>query len=240
LVCDVGAVYDPATLRFDHHQREFTDFFSPSFQNSKLSSAGLIYKHFGKEILTNILALESESSTSEASSSLSAIVDCFYDKIYKDFMEHIDAIDNGVSVSSTGEVKYHISTTLSARVNHLNPAWNEPFTAETLNESFKQAMLLTGNEFFSYVIDLYRSWWPARSVIANGLSKRYEEIEENTQGNIIVLSIACPWKDHLFDLEEKVESSFLLPLLFDCVLFFLSFALFLSFVFVVRVIVFFI
>ena len=43
IVVDVGAVYDEAMLRFDHHQRGFTEVFGHGFE-TKLSSAGLVYK----------------------------------------------------------------------------------------------------------------------------------------------------------------------------------------------------
>jgi hypothetical protein len=36
----------------------------------------------------------------------------------------VDAIDNGVD-QAEGELKYRISTNLSARVGQLNPSWNE-------------------------------------------------------------------------------------------------------------------
>jgi uncharacterized UPF0160 family protein len=54
IVVDVGGVYDPATQRYDHHQRGFTETFSPSYK-IKLSSAGLVYKHYGKRVLSQIL-----------------------------------------------------------------------------------------------------------------------------------------------------------------------------------------
>ena len=43
IVVDVGAVYDVATNRFDHHQITFTNKFDDNHK-IKLSSAGLIYK----------------------------------------------------------------------------------------------------------------------------------------------------------------------------------------------------
>lgn len=43
VVIDVGAEYDPARNRFDHHQRGFSEVFGHGF-TTKLSSAGLIYK----------------------------------------------------------------------------------------------------------------------------------------------------------------------------------------------------
>lgn len=38
-------------------------------------------------------------------------------------MEEVDAVDNGIS-QCDGEARYAVSTTLSARVSHLNPRWN--------------------------------------------------------------------------------------------------------------------
>lgn len=40
---DVGGVYDSSQDRYDHHQKGFDEVFGHGF-NSKLSSAGLIYK----------------------------------------------------------------------------------------------------------------------------------------------------------------------------------------------------
>ncbi len=42
-VLDVGGIYDPATDRYDHHQRGFEQAFGHGFV-TKLSSAGLVYK----------------------------------------------------------------------------------------------------------------------------------------------------------------------------------------------------
>lgn len=40
---DVGAVYDPERLRFDHHRKEFYETFDEAHRIN-LSSAGLIWK----------------------------------------------------------------------------------------------------------------------------------------------------------------------------------------------------
>ena len=53
VVIDVGAVYEPENNRFDHHQREFAEIFGHGFV-TKLSSAGLVYKHFGKAVQVDI------------------------------------------------------------------------------------------------------------------------------------------------------------------------------------------
>jgi uncharacterized UPF0160 family protein len=51
MLVDVGAVFDESRLRFDHHQRGFTETFSSDHKATILSSAGLIYKFFGRDVL---------------------------------------------------------------------------------------------------------------------------------------------------------------------------------------------
>ncbi|VDN17711.1 unnamed protein product [Dibothriocephalus latus] len=58
IVVDVGSVFDAASNRFDHHQPSFKltikDFHPKLEPAVKLSSAGLIYAHFGKRVITEI------------------------------------------------------------------------------------------------------------------------------------------------------------------------------------------
>lgn len=49
IVVDVGAVYDESKQLFDHHQRGFTEVFGHGF-NTKLSSAGLVYKSVNSRV----------------------------------------------------------------------------------------------------------------------------------------------------------------------------------------------
>ena len=190
IVVDVGAEYDANALRFDHHQREFTGVLDP--WKTKLSSAGLVYKHYGKEIITEILkSCKDVQVTSD-------FVDICYRKVYEGFMEHVDAIDNGISVSDEPP-KYHVSTTLSNRVGHLNPAWNQPNTPEAFNAGFVQAMVLTGSEFIACVERLAMQWWPARSIVQKAVDERFTH---HSSGSILVLDSQCPWKDHLFEIEK--------------------------------------
>ncbi|CAH1268595.1 C12orf10 [Branchiostoma lanceolatum] len=59
IVVDVGGQYDPATHRYDHHQRSFNETMNSLVPDkpwvTKLSSAGLVYLHFGQEIIANML-----------------------------------------------------------------------------------------------------------------------------------------------------------------------------------------
>nr|XP_025667695.1 UPF0160 protein MYG1, mitochondrial isoform X2 [Arachis hypogaea] len=56
-VVDVGGVYDPKRHRYDHHQRGFDEVLGHGFA-TKLSSAGLVYKHYGLEIIAKVLQLD--------------------------------------------------------------------------------------------------------------------------------------------------------------------------------------
>lgn len=131
--------------------------------------------------------------------------------MYADFIEHIDAIDNGRSVAD-GVLHYKISSTLSNRVGHLNPAWNEAQTNEIQNDRFKQAISLTGSEFVQAAQSLVNTWWPARSIVHDALASR---MEVHASGKIIMLSQCCPWKDHLFELEKEVGANVLYALFQD-------------------------
>ncbi len=54
----------------------------------------------------------------------------------QDFIEAIDAIDNGIS-QYPKDIKalYKNRTDLSSRVGHLNPAWNQSVDAQTVDVS---------------------------------------------------------------------------------------------------------
>ncbi|NXA43840.1 MYG1 protein, partial [Eudromia elegans] len=118
VVVDVGGEYDPARHRYDHHQRSFTHSMRclrpDKPWSTKLSSAGLVYCHFGTQILSGLLGQPEDGP----------VVTALYDKLYENFVEEIDAVDNGIA-QCDGEPRYAVTTTLSARVSHLNPRWND-------------------------------------------------------------------------------------------------------------------
>ncbi len=92
IVVDVGGVYDPSTHRYDHHQRSFGQTLSSLLPNKqstiKLSSAGLIFAHFGHQIIANLLNWDKNDDKT----------DVVFDKVYENFVQEIDAIDNGIDI----------------------------------------------------------------------------------------------------------------------------------------------
>ncbi|KAK3246821.1 hypothetical protein CYMTET_42441 [Cymbomonas tetramitiformis] len=192
VVIDVGGVYDPETQRYDHHQRGFTEEFGHGFV-TKLSSAGLVYKHYGREIVASQLGLKEDDP----------MLETVYLRVYKSFMEAIDGIDNGIQQYDTEQpARYQNHTGLSARVGSLNPNWNEEYNATVLMTQFLKAVELSGSEFTESVNYIGKVWLPARTHVKEALDKRFEN---DPSGKIIKLETFCPWKEHLFLLEEELD-----------------------------------
>ncbi|XP_022909703.2 MYG1 protein C27H6.8 [Onthophagus taurus] len=198
IVVDVGHIYDPKLKRFDHHQRDFEHTLStihPEMIKNKtitLSSAGLIYAHYGMEILSEIFKNIDFVATTEC-------LKCLYLGVYDGFIEEIDAIDNGVPLVD-GITPYKISTHLSARVSKLNPAWNST-SQEKSDELFLKAMALTGREFIEKVVELATIWWPGREIVKTAILNRFNY---HTSGEVIKLERRCPWQMHLLALEKEM------------------------------------
>ncbi|KAJ1378767.1 Metal-dependent protein hydrolase [Sesbania bispinosa] len=179
-VVDVGGVYDPLQHRYDHHQRNFNQVFGYGF-TTKLSSAGLVYKHFGLEIIAKVLELDEAHPH----------VHHLYPAIYRNFVEAIDAVDNGVNqYDLNAPPKYAINTSLPSRIKRLNLGWlDSDWSSYAENEAFHQAMALAGGEFLENVNYYAKSWLPARSIVMECLAAR-ETVDSS--GEIMKLNQSCP------------------------------------------------
>ncbi|WVQ80700.1 hypothetical protein IAT38_002805 [Cryptococcus sp. DSM 104549] len=194
IVVDVGGVYSPSTNRYDHHQRGFSEVFGAGgFDRTKLSSAGLVYKHFGKEIIAKRLGVSVEDEK----------VEVLWFQLYSELIESVDGIDNGVNISST-PLAYTQRTDLSSRVKRLNPNWNEPTSDEIYDARFQEASKITGEEFLGQLDYFAFAWLPARDIVQAALDKR---TEVDPSGGIVVFDKSAPWKDHLFTLEPTLPAT---------------------------------
>ncbi|KAL2198177.1 metal-dependent protein hydrolase [Corynascus similis CBS 632.67] len=206
-VVDVGGEYDPARNLFDHHQRTFATSF-PGRQ-TKLSSAGLVYMHFGRGIIARRLGQSEDSEQ----------VGMVWRKIYESFVEALDAHDNGIGVYNAAALaaaglqkKFSDGGfTLGAMVGRLNPNWNDPVpedpvaAQEAEDKKFELASQRIGEEFDRDLDYFTRAWLPAREVVAEAFATRQEH---DSQGRIMVLKRqSAPWKDHLYSLEEEQPES---------------------------------
>ncbi|KAF2117864.1 metal-dependent protein hydrolase [Lophiotrema nucula] len=202
-VVDVGAEYDSGKNRYDHHQREFTTVFPG--HNTKLSSAGLVYMHFGKDVIQAVTGLEPGQD-----------LDILFEKIYTDFIEAFDANDNGVNVIAPKDLEaanltkkfedrgFSIASVVSRynygpKVAEYELATKEQQQAEE-DARFARASLFVGEQFRLEVEDRARAWLPARKVVAEAYAKR---LEYDPQGRILVLPDGMPWADHLYGLEKE-------------------------------------
>lgn len=208
-VVDVGGQYDVENRRFDHHQREFTTTFPG--HTTKLSSAGLVFMHLGRSVISHSTGLAEDSE------------ECgiLHEKLYNDFIEAFDANDNGISAYDTTKLQdLGVSKRFNDRgfsiasvVNRFNYAHDDvgattstEQTAEQIqaeeDSRFLMASAFTGMQFDSELSDTFHSWLPARRIIAEAFATRSQY---DPEGRILVLPYCkegLPYHDHLFKLEK--------------------------------------
>lgn len=183
VVCDTGFVYDHEKRRYDHHQPSFSKTFPGS--DIPLSSCGVIYLHFGKEIVANILARNNRD--------VGEHVEYLYKSMYSQFIEEVDAHDNGVEqYSEYTEQVYTFHTGISARIAMLNT-----------DGSFHEAVQLIGGEFEEVLIRMFDSEIPAIACVKEAFDRR---MEVDPSGRIIILEEPCSFQNHLKDLEEETNA----------------------------------
>eukprot|EP00747_Dinoflagellata_sp_TGD_P178932 gnl/TRDRNA2_/TRDRNA2_28873_c0_seq1.p1 gnl/TRDRNA2_/TRDRNA2_28873_c0~~gnl/TRDRNA2_/TRDRNA2_28873_c0_seq1.p1 ORF type:complete len:368 (-),score=85.01 gnl/TRDRNA2_/TRDRNA2_28873_c0_seq1:74-1177(-) len=189
IVVDVGGTYEPEKHRYDHHQKTFTGTYSEAYSEIKLSSAGLVYKHFGPKVVEALCGPLSESASA-------AIISKTYDSLIRE----LDALDNGVQIADAP--RYRFVTHLGARVGRLNPSWQEPSSPEVENGRFKEALQIAAQELCEVICGYSTGWLPARSIVEEALDKRKDV---HVSGEVLKLGRFCPWQEHLFDLEAEEE-----------------------------------
>lgn len=209
-VVDVGGIYDDSRRRYDHHQREFVTTFPE--HHTKLSSAGLVYMHYGKAIIAQHTKLPMDHPD----------VELLFQKLYDDFVEAIDANDNGISkydsnkLEAAGiEEKFKTGgITLPAMVGDMNyedPA-NPGITRATTEDPqaeedyrFGQASALMGNAFLRKLHGAATAWLPARAVVKTAFEQRSSH---HPSGQLLALPKAgIPWKEHLYNIEQEAGLS---------------------------------
>ncbi|XP_017088658.2 MYG1 protein C27H6.8 [Drosophila bipectinata] len=201
IIVDVGGEYDHGKKWYDHHQKTFGETLKSvrpelgkEFDVIRLSSAGLVYSHYGERVIQSILQKERGIQLTPQNLHLAFV------QIYRNFISELDAIDNGVPMFEGGEPVYKISTHLSARIGKLNPSWHE--TGVDIEQRFNQAMDAAGREFVQNVIEVSCSWIAARDHVREAL-----ELAKSVypSGEILFLKTFCPWKAHLADLEKEYQ-----------------------------------
>lgn len=207
LVCDVGGEYNTTTLRFDHHMKEFNESYSDKFK-IKLSSAGLVYKHYGKDIVISFLKAYKWYDNNVNH------IDGIVLQLYKSFIMMVDAIDNGINQYQQPDLQplFQNSTSYHCRVNRLNPEWNNPDASQ--DERFKLAQDVSEEEFYYALKYFATSYYQAYDIVRSAVEKR-KQIDPS--GAIIFIETGCPWKEILFTIETemKIEGQILFVIVFQ-------------------------
>ena len=191
---DVGGVYDHSKFRYDHHQNTFHDKFPNS--DIPMASCGLIYLHFGQEVIRKKLSeLKIEVDDSD--------FDFLYRYMYFTFVQEIDAIDSGVSQINDDKVypNYKNMTSLANRVAILNPQWKENYApqAEDFNKAFLKAVELTGKEFDFFLTYAAKCSIRQLKIVKEEYQKRNDL---DPSGRIISLPEYFPIIDYLKEIEN--------------------------------------
>ena len=202
IVVDVGSIIDPKTFRFDHHMKEFKEVFDEKdeeLNKIKLSSAGLVWKYLGLDIINNIL--KSLNLYEQNKNYINEI----FKKIYIDFILGVDGIDNGVNQYDKDiKPKYKLVGDFNQRISRLNPEWN--IENVDVNERFKKGWDIAEEEFFYYIKNYANSYFIAYDIVLNAVN---EALKENRV--YFILEKYCPWKKIIYEIEKKlgVENKFL-------------------------------
>lgn len=209
VVVDVAAVHDHTKLRYDHHQREFNATFPG--RNTKLSSAGLVWLHYGRDIIAEVTGLKGDDN------------ELLYNKLYDDFVEAFDANDNGVSVYDSSALRksgiekkfsdkgYSIASVVN-RFNYApsptskanGTATDKSLGQEEEDARFLRASTFVGEQFDIELYDKAHNWLPARALVLQAFNDR---TKYDAQGRILVIPQqadgGAPWADHMYTLERE-------------------------------------
>ena len=166
--------------------------------------------HFGKAIITQHTKLPIDHPD----------VELLFQKLYDDFIEALDANDNGISKYDDEKLKAvgvqakfkdgGISlASLVGDLNHedpLNPGISKSTPEQPQAEEdyrFDQASQVVGKAFLRKLHGAATAWLPARTIVKEAFEQRKNN---HASGQFLVLPRAgIPWKEHLYNLEEAAH-----------------------------------
>ena len=197
-VVDVGGVYDFESGRFDHHQPTFNEKFHDA-SPTPMSSAGLVYKHYGMLAIKSIVDVDS--------SDLSVL----FRRVYDTLIESIDANDNGIPQFEGGcAARYKVMTALTVRVRRGNVPWSIPPNDQRQHDAFMLAVKMCADDFNAHVGEALFEWLPATKAVGEAYAIR---LSVHPSGQVIELQRSgIPWASLLADVENKDQPPVLLVL----------------------------
>ena len=141
ILVDVGGIYDPSNKRFDHHQDNCNEVFGEGF-TIPLSSIGMVWKHYGVELLR--LYINSHSEFTEINDWENHLYYISLE-VYNKIIQELDGHDNGIAPIDGGKRNYWTYLSLGGIIASMN-------TPDTNNEenqmrAFHNAVNLFGEIF---------------------------------------------------------------------------------------------
>ena len=172
-------VYDIGGGKYDHHQKTFNDCRA---SGTKYSSFGLMWKECG------IWYMSHEVNTCKNPELAAEIFD-------REFVEGIDAIDNGQIIKHVDEVSI---TSVSNIISMMNPLWNK--SEEDENDCFEKAVKVA-NVIFNRAIESAVSKAEAKDIV--------EAAIERSNDHIMILDFFVPWQSYLLNSENPKAADIL-------------------------------
>lgn len=181
IVVDVGGRFSEVDRQFDHHQRGFTETWSEERKKTLLSSAGLVWKYYGKAILETAYNVSDQNT-------IQALHQLLYDLIF----ESVDANDNGVRGPCKHDRKYVGGMPgMGGLVARHNTSWNDPSRMDE-TEAFIRASESVRESLSSVMSALVQNYQDIRSEIENALNN--PDLDLDPSGRVIVLP---KWINHV-------------------------------------------
>jgi uncharacterized UPF0160 family protein len=171
IVYDVGGIYDDGKNRFDHHQKG-----APMRSDgSDYSSAGMIWKKFGRQYLRNHRLFCDFSETDLQS---------VWDQVDKEVCTPIDLVDCGKGPDIHGIL------TLQGLISSMNPSWNE-------DAAFEEAA-------FEDAVEIMSKFFARKLVGISGRQEAEKIVYSSLKGNwFLVLDRFVPWQRPVFENPDK-------------------------------------
>lgn len=172
--------FDIGRGKFDHHQiggngqRE---------NGIKYAAFGLLWKEFGKEVLYKMNAEDVETC---------------YNLFDKNFVQFIDAFDNGQIELDKIDIKV---VTVSDIIEGMNPSWDEDIDSDI---KFKEAL-----EIAKVIFDN-----KLKSTISKSKAKKHvEEAIKNSENGIVILNQYMPYQEFILE-SKNIKSKDILYVVF--------------------------
>ncbi len=174
IVWDVGLVFDPATNRFDHHQRGAP--LRPD--GTPFSSAGLVWQVYGERAVTALLP----PGAAHFAAAIAATID-------STMVHRIDELDNGVSATGPSA---NDSLGLASLIADCNPSWDDPAASGPTSgdAAFLEATALA-KDVLRRRVDGVRARLAAEAVVLAAH-------KAGDDPRILVLDQGMPWKNAAF------------------------------------------